>query len=65
MPGEAVGAAFVHAYLDASLNDARFLYAEVALSAGEPTVSYHVDPPGDLPGRLRPNSVSWASAGVW
>jgi hypothetical protein len=53
MRGEAGGAAFVHAYLDAALDDVRFLYAELAVSAGEPTVSYHVEPPGDLPHGLR------------
>jgi 5-methylcytosine-specific restriction endonuclease McrA len=50
--GEAAGAAFIHAYLDAGLNDVRFLYTELAVSAGEPMVSYYVDPPGDLPDGL-------------
>ena len=48
---EAARAAFVHAHLDSGVNHVRFLYAQLEVSAGEPTVSYHVDPPGDLPDR--------------
>lgn len=46
------GPAFIHAYLDQGLDRIRFLFAELSVADGEPTVGYYVEPPVNLPDDL-------------